>query len=54
MRAEHGDCSGEDLVMHSAVAMNDGFPYHEIRHIVRIVTGEQQRLVEAWNEYFSD
>ena len=34
------------------LAFNAGYQRHEPNEIVRIVEENQQRLMEAWNEYF--
>lgn len=34
------------------LARNLGFSPHELRRIQRLLEGEQERLLEAWNEHF--
>jgi hypothetical protein len=35
-----------------ALVVNFGFPARELRTIEAIVRGNQQKLIEAWNDYF--
>jgi hypothetical protein len=37
-----------------ALARNLGFSAKELRDIENLVINNQQRLLEAWNEYFED
>ena len=36
------------------VAVNAGFPAHELGDIVRRLRHERENLLSAWNEYFGD
>ena len=36
-----------------SLAKNRGFPEHELTHITHLVVKHQQRLLEAWHDYFS-
>lgn len=36
------------------LATSGGYPRREIRDIERVVTDNQQALVDAWNEYFGN
>jgi hypothetical protein len=35
-----------------ALAGNHGFPEHEIRHIIELVSEHRATLLEAWHDYF--
>jgi hypothetical protein len=37
-----------------ALASNLGYSAKDLRHIEKIIIDNQQRLLEAWNEYFKD
>ena len=37
-----------------ALASNLGYSAKDLRHIEKIIIENQQRLLEAWNEYFKD
>jgi len=36
------------------VAYNDGYPMREVTAIMDVVNQHQERLLEAWREYFDD
>lgn len=37
-----------------ALARNHGFPPHELRRILELVSSYRTQLLEAWHEYFGD
>jgi len=37
-----------------SVAVNAGFPAHELTDIIRVVKAHRDELLAAWNEHFGD
>lgn len=51
---DRDDQSCKFWIQNVALARNLGFSAKELRDLEKLVIDNQQRLLEAWNEYFGD
>ena len=52
VHVDRDDSSAKFWLNPVALVVNFGFPARELRAIEKIVRENQQKLIEAWNEYF--
>ena len=49
----HGDSVAKIWLLHVSVEYNHGYNQPELNRIARLALRNQERLLEAWNDYFN-